>query len=69
MTKRDVHAFLELLPDWNELSRGLNAIVLAEGWDEADGWHDIGTVAHALSRPSFYPGLLAGFVPVLNVSP
>ena len=40
-----MHAFLELLPDWDELSQGLNAIVLAEREPGADGWHDLGTVA------------------------
>ena len=45
LAKRDVHAFVELLPDWGELSRGLRAIVLAPGEDDAHGWHDLGTVA------------------------
>ena len=33
----DVYRFLELLPDWNSLSVGLNAIVLTEGMDDLDG--------------------------------
>lgn len=45
LNRRHIHAFLELLPDWEELSRGLNAIVLATAEDETAGWHDVGTVA------------------------
>ena len=45
LSRRDIHAFIELLPDWEELSTGLNAIVLAEGDPGTDGWHDMGTVA------------------------
>src|SRR4051812_16304253 len=35
--QRDVHAFLGILPDWAELSRGLSAIVLAPGDELVDG--------------------------------
>jgi hypothetical protein len=45
LRKRDVHAFVELLPDWDELARGLRAVVLAPGELDAHGWHDLGTVA------------------------
>jgi hypothetical protein len=45
LRRRDIHAFLALLPDWEELSRGLNAIVLAVAEDETAGWSDVGTVA------------------------
>jgi hypothetical protein len=45
LKKRDVLEFVELLPDWAELSRGLNAIVLAtnEG-DDTMGYHIPGVV-------------------------
>ncbi len=36
LRKRDIQAFIGLLPDWGELAKGLNAIVLAPGgwsWD------------------------------------
>jgi len=33
------------LPDWNELSKGLNAILLASGGSNLMGWHENGIVA------------------------
>jgi hypothetical protein len=45
LRRRDVRDFCDLLPEWPELSRGLNAIVLAEGEYGADGWAGVGTVA------------------------
>jgi hypothetical protein len=44
ISKRDVETFIALLPDWNELSQGLNAIVLAPGGEDADGSHAPGVV-------------------------
>ena len=44
LRKLDVSRFIELLPDWDELSRGLDAIVLAPG-DECMGWYADGVVA------------------------
>ena len=41
----DVTAFLRLLPDWSKLSEGLNAIVLASGQPDWDGWYKPGVVA------------------------
>lgn len=43
--KRDVEKFLELLPDWDELSIGLRAIIIDAGWDGVLGWHEPGVVA------------------------
>ena len=37
LTQRDVYTFLSIVPNWTELSRGLSAIVLAEGDPEVDG--------------------------------
>ena len=31
LKQKDVHDFIALLPDWNELSKGLNAVVIASG--------------------------------------
>jgi hypothetical protein len=31
LTKNDIYDFIGTLPDWNELSQGLNEIVLAPG--------------------------------------
>lgn len=39
LKKRDILGFIELLPEWEKLSEGLNAIVLAEGSDDAFGYH------------------------------
>jgi hypothetical protein len=44
LNKSDIYRFLELLPDWDRLAVGLNAIVLAPGeWDTA-GYHVPGVV-------------------------
>lgn len=44
LRKKDIEAFIALLPDWPELSRGLNAIVLAPGDWDLDGYHVPGVV-------------------------
>jgi len=43
--KDDIRRFVKLLPDWAELSIGLNAIVLATGNENCLGWHRPGVVA------------------------
>ena len=44
LLQRDVETFIRLLPEWAELSRGLNAIVLAPGEYTLNGWHTPGVV-------------------------
>ena len=44
LKQRDIETFIGLLPDWAELSRGLNAIVLAPGDRECFGYHTPGVV-------------------------
>ena len=44
LTKKHVYRFIDLLPDWPELSQGLNAVVLAPGNPDAMGWHRPGIV-------------------------
>ena len=44
LKQRDVETFIGLLPDWAELSRGLNAIVLAPGDRQCFGYHTLGVV-------------------------
>jgi len=39
LMQRDIEAFIALLPDWAELSRGLNAIVLAPGGGRLNGYY------------------------------
>jgi ElaB/YqjD/DUF883 family membrane-anchored ribosome-binding protein len=43
LRRRDIEEFIAILPEWEELSNGLNAIVLAPGGD-AMGWHEPGVV-------------------------
>lgn len=44
LKQNDIHAFIGILPDWKELSVGLNAIVLAPGRWDAYGYHRRGVV-------------------------
>ncbi|HLK59894.1 MAG TPA: hypothetical protein VKU00_25255 [Chthonomonadaceae bacterium] len=44
LNKRDIYQFLELLPDWDNLAIGLNAIVLAPGEWDTGGYHVPGVV-------------------------
>ena len=39
LKKRDVLAFIELLPDWKELSKGLRAVILAPGEYNTGGYY------------------------------
>ena len=39
LRKRDVECFLALLPDWSELARDLDAVILAPGEDDCLGWY------------------------------
>ena len=36
--RKDIYAFIQLLPEWQELSRGLNAVVLAPGTWNTGGY-------------------------------
>ena len=45
LLKRDVTNFIRILPDWNELSKGLDAILLSHGEPDCMGWHTPGIVA------------------------
>lgn len=44
LNKSDIYRFLEILPDWDKLAIGLNAVVLAPGEDDTDGYHIPGAV-------------------------
>ena len=39
ITQKQLHQFIELLPDWEELSRGLDAVILAPGEENLLGWY------------------------------
>jgi hypothetical protein len=45
LRQKDVAEFLRLLPDWGQLAKGLNAVVLAPGNVHCDGWYRPGVVA------------------------
>ena len=44
LNKGDIYRFLEILPDWNRIAVGLNAVVLCPGLDGIDGYHCPGVV-------------------------
>ena len=44
LLQRDIETFIGLLPDWAELSQGLNAIVMAPGQGRYFGYHSPGVV-------------------------
>lgn len=44
LLKRDVERFVQLIPNWNELSRGLDLISLDCGRPGCDGWYDRGAI-------------------------
>ena len=37
---RDIERFISLIPDWQDLSRGLNVILLGRGRSGRDGWYN-----------------------------
>jgi hypothetical protein len=45
LLKRDIERFVELLPHWEDVSRGLDVIVLDRGRWDRDGWYDRGVLA------------------------
>jgi hypothetical protein len=44
VSRRQVTAFLNLLPDWGEISQGFRGVILDEGGQDRDGWYNFGTV-------------------------
>jgi len=51
LRKGNVVEFIALLPQWDELAEGLDAIVLAPGEDGLYGWHEQGVV-HICAWPA-----------------
>ena len=45
LRRNDLVSFISILPDWEELSKGLDAVLLAPGGGDAGGWYDRGIVA------------------------
>lgn len=56
LLQRDIERFIELIPDWDELSRGVNVILLDCARRGCDGWYKRGVVAVcAWPREMRYP--------------
>ena len=53
LMQRDVERFIQILPDWAEMSVGLDAIVLAPGESGIWGWHSSGVVHVCAWRESW----------------
>jgi hypothetical protein len=63
LLQRDIERFIELIPDWDELSRGVDVILLDGKRADCDGWYDRGIVAVcAWPRAMSYPVDLNWFV-------
>ncbi|MGD8452273.1 MAG: hypothetical protein PVJ57_10685 [Phycisphaerae bacterium] len=45
LRKKDILEFIDLLPEWDELAKGLRGILLARGEYDTAGWHRPGLVA------------------------
>ncbi len=45
LRKNDILKFIDILPDWNEISEGLHEIILAKAEEDTDGWFRPGQVA------------------------
>lgn len=45
ISKKQLFQFIEIIPNWNELSKGLEVILLAAGNSEAMGWYNHGFIA------------------------
>ena len=44
LRKQDIHDFISIVPDWEQLSKGLNAVVLASDDFDGSGWDSDGVV-------------------------
>lgn len=63
LTVADLRVFLELLPVWDELTVGLDGIVLDHGGQDCMGWHRQGIVAIcAWERDLWWPDATPRFV-------
>lgn len=44
LKKKDIYDFIEIIPEWEDLAKGLRAIVLATAQWGLMGWHDYGVI-------------------------
>jgi hypothetical protein len=62
LSRADVRKFLSLLPHWDEVSRGLRAIVLATAEPNCDGWYNFrGVIALCAWERQLYRTINASF--------
>lgn len=62
LKKRDLIDFVSIVPEWEQLSKGLDVIILAPGEYDRDGWYNPGVVAicawerelRRVAVPSYY---------------
>ncbi len=71
VTIAQLREFVALLPDWDEIAVGLDAIVLAEGESHAMGWHTYGVVGvcaweHGIWWDDCYPGFIRDHAELLD---
>ncbi|MFP4014654.1 MAG: hypothetical protein ACLFVQ_11245 [Chitinispirillaceae bacterium] len=45
LTRSDIFAFVGILPEWEEVSKGLDGVLLSSGEKGVDGWHTRSIVA------------------------
>ena len=45
LDKQEILKFVEIIPEWEKLSEGLNIVLLAKGSNYSDGWHSKGKIA------------------------
>lgn len=63
VTVPQLRAFLQRLPMWDEVARGLRGVVLDAGDDNLMGWHDNGVIGVcAWERELWWPGGVPEFV-------
>jgi hypothetical protein len=72
VTVAQLRQFLHLLPDWGELTVGLDAIVLDDGNQDCMGWCTEGVVAVCAWRRNLWwndadPGFIAEHHPILDL--
>lgn len=54
VSKKQLRQFLHMLPEWDTLRLGLNAVVLDRGQEDTLGWHQPGVVALCAWERSIY---------------
>ena len=61
LTKKDILEFIEIIPEWNELSTGLDAVLLARGAEHLDGWYDKGVIGICAWQRKIYRNFSKGY--------